>query len=891
MKRIILLTILIAFLPSIVLETAQAQQPQTYEQTMKSANERFNDKDYMSAKTYFELALRLKPGDQTATRRLTETISLIQKQMQEQETFYKHMDEGDKLMAAGKEDEALAAYRKALQVFPNDRYVGGQVEKITRKREETLQKQNDFNQSMQRGKQFADNGRYEEAIIQFVQATTLFPENTEAKALLQQAEQNLAQIRQMESSFELFMSDARNQMSRRNFKEAKARAAEALGLFPQNNDALRLHAEAQKMLEISAKYEAAIAKADQAYEGRQLTEARRLYTEAQMIWPEQGFAADMIRRIDETLNSDTFRNEVLLAALLKEANDAFEKQNLKVALDKYNKILEINPDHALAGQRSAELTFALRQQQKQAEDQAQYERLMAEGAAFEQKTELVAAKSAYSKALEAKPGDALAQLKLDNVLNLIAAEEAAKSNADRYNTLMSEGRMLLNSNDIIQAYEKFNEALSLKPGDPEATAERIKAETRMREAEAKNALETRYATLIRTADENFAIAQYKVAEQAYIEAAALKPTENYPKEQAKLSQENLVKIEAQAAAVQRYASLVEEADKLFFQQDFDRAAELYNQAAVVQPLENHPKTQLDRIALARQALAQKKETEQRISSLMAQGSELMQNKRYSEAIDAFSQIVRLDPSHSNAAARKAEAELAIERERREAQQRYEQIIADGDRQMGLNNYQEAIAAYKTALGHKPGDDYAAKRISQAEAIILERLTKLRNEYDRIISEADRNFNARNFDRAIELYLNAENTKPDEGYPRQMISRIAQLFEENKVRDLVSTSIILNANTNRRITFEPLDIADRRASYVIIKARNLGNGNFPLLVQFGSSTARNGGFVLPIPDNEEANDFIVHIGAQYRWFSEDNNWLELIPENGNVEISLVRISKQ
>lgn len=890
MMRFILLPILIAFLTSIVSQTAQAQQPQTYEQTMKSANERFNDKDYMSAKTYFELALRLKPGDQTATRRLSETINLIQKQLQEQETFYKHMDEGDKLLSAGKEDEALGAYRKALQVFPNDRYVAGQIEKITRKREETLQKQNDFNQAIERGKQFAQNGRYEEAIIQFVQATALLPENAEAKLLLQQAEENLAQLREKETRFQQFMTDARNQINRRNYKEAKLRAEEALVLFPKNSDALSLQAEAQKMLDISTKYEAAIALADQAYESRQLTEARKLYAEAQKIWPEQGFAADMIRRIDETLNSDAYRNEVLLAVLLKEADDAFEKQNISLALDKYNKILEINPDHALAGQRSAELTFALRQQQKQADEQVLFLRLMAEGDAFEQKNELAAAKSAYSKALELKPGDAQAQLKLDKVLGLIAAAEAARSTAERYNTLMSEGRKLLNLNNINQALSKFDEALTLKPGDPEATAERNKAETIMREAEAKNALETRYATLIRSADENFAKAQYKAAEQAYLEAAELKPSESYPRERAKLSQENFSKQQEQAAADQRYASLIEEADKMFVQQDFDRAATLYTEAAVFRPDENHPKTQLDRIAVARQALAQKKETEQRISSLMAQGIELMQSNRNTEAIGVFAQVIKLDPLNTSAPARKAEAELALERERREAQQRYEQSIAAGDRQMGLNNYQDAIAAYKTALGHKPGDDYAAKRISQAEALILERLTNLRNEYNRIVSEADRNFNARNYDKAIELYLNAENTKPDEGYPRQMISRIAQLFEENKVRDLVSTSISLNANTSRRITFEPLDVADRRASYVIIKARNLGKGNFPLLVQFGSNTARNGGFVLPIPDNEDANDFIVHIGAQYRWFSEDNNWLEIIPENGNVEISLVRISK-
>lgn len=891
MQRILLTGFILSLLVLNSFLGLKAQQPQTYEQTIKSANERFSEKDYLSAKTYYELALRLKPGDPVATRRLAETMSLIQKQMEEQEKFYGHMDEGDKLLAAGKEDAALTAYRKALQVFPNDRYVLGQVEKITRKQEESRQKQKDFDQAMQRGTQFFDGGRYEEAILQFNQASTIFPDNAETKTKLQQAEQALAQMREKEANFQRLITEARNQVGRRNYNDAKKRAEEALAVLPQNMDALSLLSEINRMIDISTRYEAAIARADQAYEAKQLAEARTLYAEAQKIWPEQGFAADMIRRIDETLNSDAYKNEVLLASLLREANEAYDKQNLKLALDNYNKVLEINPDHTLAGQRAAELTFAVRQQQKQAEDQSQFERLMAEGSAHEQKQDFNAAITSFTKALEVKPGDATAQSKLDAANRKMTELVAARASAERYQQLMSEAQNLLKNNELRTAIEKFTEALTVKPGDAVATAEKSKAETLLRELEAKNELESRYAQLIRNADEAFSKSDYKNAELAYIEAAELKPSEAYPRQRARLSQENLTRMEAESAANQRYASLIEEADKFFKQQDYERATEFYTQASILKPAENYPKTQLASIAEARQALAKKQETEQRVHTLLVQGNELMQNQKWSEAIATFEQAIRLDPANTTAPARKAEAELSMERERREMQQRYEQSIAEADRQMGLNNYQDAIAAYKIALGFKAGDDYAAKRISQAEAIILERLTNLRNEYNRIITEADRNFNAKNYDKAIELYIKAENTKPDETYPRQMISRIAELFEQNKVREVVTTAFTLNANTNRRLNFEPLDVADRRSSYVIVKARNLSKGNFPLLVQFGSNNARNGGFVLPIPDNEETNDFIVHIGAQYRWFSEDNNWLEFIPENGNVEISLVRISRQ
>lgn len=148
---------------------------------------------------------------------------------------------------------------------------------------------------------------------------------------------------------------------------------------------------------------------------------------------------------------------------------------MKVALDKYNKVLEINPDHALAAQRSAELTFIIRQQQKQADDQAVYERLMTDGADHEQKQDFSLAVSSYTKALDVRPNDPTAQARLDAAKNKLAELESAKANTERYQQLMTDGRNLLKNNELSPAIEKFGEALALKPGDPEAAAEKKKS--------------------------------------------------------------------------------------------------------------------------------------------------------------------------------------------------------------------------------------------------------------------------------------------------------------------------------------------------------------------------------------------------------------------------------
>ncbi len=64
----------------------------------------------------------------------------------------------------------------------------------------------------------------------------------------------------------------------------------------------------------------------------------------------------------------------------------------------------------------------------------------------------------------------------------------------------------------------------------------------------------------------------------------------------------------------------------------------------------------------------------------------------------------------------------------------------------------------------------------------------------------------------------------------------------------------------------------------------------MIFGYGIGTAKNGGFVVSVPADSEYHDYIIRVGNQYKWFSEDNNWISIYPENGDIEISLLRISK-
>ena len=217
---------------------------------------------------------------------------------------------------------------------------------------------------------------------------------------------------------------------------------------------------------------------------------------------------------------------------------------------------------------------------------------------------------------------------------------------------------------------------------------------------------------------------------------------------------------------------------------------------------------------------------------------------------------------------------------------------------------EAKSKYQEVFSFDEGNAIATAKINEIDGILAqiaadeeaarlerERIESLRPQYNAFIKEGDKQFASKTFDKAVEAYAKAEELNIGETYPTEMIARINKIIEDNKLYELNTEAFTMAANTPRRFTFNPVDVASRRSNYIILKARNLTPGkSFPMIVSFGSDSGKNGGFVLAISENEEEKTYIFRIGGQYKWFSENNTWIELISENDDVEVSLVMISR-
>ena len=702
MNKKLIFTLLFGAALVFSVDIVQAQNAESYESLMKKGNDKYNAKDYISAKTYFEMALKQKSGDATAKKKLDETVKKIQEDGARQEVFYAHLDAGDQYYGQQKYEEALGEYEAALKVFPEDKYVGGQADAVRAILKERQDKQDAYDTAMSLGESLLAEDNYDAAIMQFETALEIFPDDKLPKEKLAETKQKKQLYNEKVARFDNLMEEARQMGLRKNYDGAISKLDQALELFPNDIEANAKRNEYLNAKGIADQYNGIIAVADQLYENKAYKEAKIQYQNALVVVKGDAYATDMIARLDPLIAEQDAEEAARIAAEQEAARLAAEAEAARIA----------------AEQEAARLAA-----------EAEAARLAAEAEAARIAAEQEAARIAAEQ--EA------ARLAAEEAARIAAEEEAARLAA-------------------------------------EAEAARIAAEE-------------------------------EAARQAALAAA-----------------------EAERQATIK--SMLDAADALFDRQE------------------------------------------------------------YANAKVKYQEVVTFDAGNAIATAKIQEIDGIFAQRAAELEANYNMAMSAGNSAMAAENFAEAIKQYQTALAYKPEDPIAAAQLAIAEKSESDRIAALRSQYDKFVKEGDANFKTNTFDKAIEAYTKAEELGL-ETYPTEMIARISEIIEQNKLYELNSEPMLLAAGQAQRFEFNKIDVSVRRSNYIIIKVRNPHpEKTFPMIVSFGGAGGKNGGFVLPIAATEEEKTFIFRIGSQYKWFSEDNTWIEIISENNEVEIGKLEVSR-
>lgn len=491
-----------------------------------------------------------------------------------------------------------------------------------------------------------------------------------------------------------------------------------------------------QQLQIKKQYEEVVEKANEAFEGGKLGEARLLYTQALNILPSENYPNSRINLIDRTLEEQRLQAEAERKKLEAERrlneqyNGIIAKGETELKAEKYEEAeklfkeaLVLKPADTYAKGRIADIVNlrdakasaarekAILEKAKAAE--AKYKSLVAiADKSFEQKN-YQQSRVQYLDVLANRPGDAYAQNRIDDIDNLVAAiqkaekdkkaEALAKKLEDSYNSAISRADVARSNKQYAEAITIYKYALEIKPDETYAKNKIAEIENllnsiakqaemdkkRLAEEEAKNKA---YREAITTADKAASEQQWDEARKNYKAAQDIKPNDNYAAQKInwiKDEEERLVELKKQALKAEKDQQLKEQ---------MEQAAKL--------------------------AEAEKLKQEQDYQNFIALGDEALKDGKYDKAREQYLAAQNLMPGLTLAQQKigslseleewiKQEAIKTQMKEKEEADRRaYQSLINEADNFFTTEEYDKSKASYEAALKLQPGAQYPQFRLGE-----------------------------------------------------------------------------------------------------------------------------------------------------------------------------------
>ncbi|MCQ2307671.1 MAG: tetratricopeptide repeat protein [Bacteroidales bacterium] len=642
-------------------------------------------------------------------------------------------------------------------------------------------------------------------------------------------------------------------------------------------------------------YQSLVASGDKEFAKKEYIKAKTCYQEALRIKPNDATAKSKLNKTLDAIREESKKEEQFFEHLDK-ADAFYDNGDFQNALMEYDNALKIMPKDEYAQSKKAEITQTLQNEKEKLDS---FNNMVALGDKLLSGEKYAEAVMQYESALKLYPNSNSAKAKLKEANDKNAAYNLKVSEFERFKKQGHDFELRKKYSEAIESYQK---ALQIFPQETEISAI-------VSSLQAKKDVADRYDEKINEADTLYEDQSYLAAKSAYLAALTVIPDDSYA--QGMISRIEEIVNSDEYVSIQRekekldndFATLINKGGNAEGFQNYELAISYYTQALELKPgnqMAVSKKENAENQLLRQQQLAKERERQaaieaekQRIANiqnLINVGNQQITDKKYAEAELTFKELLKLDPNNETANAQLEVIAGFYEEIQRQKEENYQFAMSEGAAALANQDYTEALKQFNIALANKPNDEAATQQLASAQQMEDLRLAALQNEYDTFIAKADGQFNTKNFDKAIELYTKAANLNTGNPYPANKIKEIGDILAANRLAVLVAETTTINANQTKRFDFQQIDVTARRSNYLFIRAKNLGTEQYTMYVSYGSSNGQNGGFVVNVPANQDVNDFIIRIGSQYKWFSEDNIWIEVSPENGDVEISSMEISK-
>ncbi len=868
-----------------------------YNPLVAEADQLFSDKKYKEALVKYKQARELKPEEEYPRERITVTEGIIAELelMAELETEYNDFIlSADSAFEANDLELARTLYSQAAALMPEKAYPGQKIDEIERKLADAEELEESYNTALALGEQYLDSQEYGEALEQYRIASELKPDAELPATKLDEINSILDEIarnEQIKNEYEDIIAEADKAYNENRYEEAIELYREAAKVIPDKiypqemireieiiRDEIAVEEERQR------RYDKLIKSADSLLTIENYGLALTSYKEALDLKPDEAYAARKVTELEETIAEIARENELntRYEETIAAADEAFDATEYDKAMEKYRSASEIKPGETYPGEKISEINRILEDIAKAEAKQQQYDQAIARADELAGSSKYEEALAEYKAAQALKPDEDYPAGKIRE-MNTILEDIARKEEIQRkYDMAVSNGDSLLGAGQFRAAITSFNVATELKPDEQYPKEKILESQRKLDEIAAAKALEEEYNEAVALADSYVDQALYESAINNYKKALELKPEEQYPKNK-------ITELETLLAANTEYEEAISFADDHFKRRDWENATLEYKRANSIKPGESYP---LDRIAEIESLIAEEKrlkKIEEDYRKVIKEADKLYASEEFQPALEAYRQALEIKPEETYPVTRIEVIKEKLEILEEQKEKAYELAIAKADNFFEQENYEMAKLNYETASDLKPRETYPVDRLKEVNEMIMLRRQVLQEEYDKAIADADKFYASKIYDNAIESYREAAMIKSDEAYPVEMIRNIMKLLSERAIVDVNREPLLIENNTTEKFTFPPVPVQNRKSNYIFFKATNKSENDYKVILSFGEGSAKNGGVVVKVPPGSEENEFLVRISAQYKWFSEDNNWITLYPEGGDLELGLMQIS--
>ncbi len=761
-----------------------------YKAAIASGDLLTKDKEFTNAKAQYTEALRLKPNDAIAAKKLADLELKIKAASEVTEAEKKYLavvNAADELLAYEKLAEAKAKYQEAVTLDGTKPYPKAKITdidaKLASQANEKL-KNEQFLTAMKAGDALVKTAKYAEAKAKYLEAAKIDAERTEPAAAIAKIEKLIADQAEAEKNkkiadYNTAMKAGEDLVTANKLAEAKLKYQEAQKIDasqtkPAENIAkidklIADQAEAAKSKEKADKYNAAMKSGDDLMASNKLPEAKVKYQEAQKIDASQTKPAENIAKIEKLLLNQVEAQKAKekadkITALLKEGSTLFGKNDLENAKIKYQDVFALDQTNAEATSKINDINAKIAAKNSEAEKIEKFKTLKTKGLDLMRQEKWSEAKETLLEAKTYKESSEI-DAKLKEIDTKIAEENAKLGKDQAYNKVIEEAKILENSN-IDGAIAKYKEAQSLKPNENLPTAKIKELEAKKGAIAAQVETEKKYAEAIKKGNDFLAEKKYKEAIESYNLAGSIKPTEKEPAEKAKIAQKKSEEEAGNEAKVQ-YNKIITAGQKALEEKNWDKAKEMFNRAIKLDPTDTVPKDKLKEIdALIKLEEDTKKgnlDKENAYNTKIKEAELAIKAKEYEKAISFFTDAKNLKPNETLPSKRIIEIEELKTKEQNNAQVEkiYSDYMTKGNSAFDKKEYAQALAEYRSALSSKNNDKIALSKIDETLKLIdAESKNKEDQEFNTLVKEGNELYVAEKWLDAKNIYEKALSIKDD-----------------------------------------------------------------------------------------------------------------------------------